>query len=39
MIQESWKAAVAAIEEQQSALDSLAEVVLQNIESPQCYDS
>ena len=31
MVQESWKATAAAIETQQSALDSLAEVVLQNM--------
>ena len=30
ILQESWKATVAAIEEQQSALGSLTEVVLQN---------
>ena len=30
MVQEPWKAMVAATEEQQSALGSLAEVVLQN---------
>ena len=30
MVQESWKATIAAIEEQQSALGSLAKVVLQN---------
>lgn len=31
LIQESWKAAVIALEAQQTSLNSLAEVVLQNL--------